>query len=67
MRYDRTEVPNERGCTLVIMVLPFLCFSLLVFVELFHKLTQQQKPVGAASNLNHLKKSKLLLLEAEES
>lgn len=61
------QVPRERGCTPVIVVLPLLCFSLLVFVELFHELAQQQKPVGAASNLNHLKKSKLLELEAEES
>lgn len=27
---------KERGCTPVIVVLPLLCFSLLVLVELFH-------------------------------
>lgn len=65
--YDKTEVPKEGGYTPVIMVLPLLCFSLLVLVELFHKPAQQQKLVGAPSNLNHHKRSKLLQLEAEES
>lgn len=61
------QVPKGRGCTPVIVVLPLLCFSLLLLVELFHEPAQQQKPVGATSNLNHLRKSKLLELEAEES
>lgn len=65
MRYDKTEVPKDRDCTPVMVVLPLLCFSLLVLVELFHKLAQQ--PVGAARSLNHLTKRKLLQLEAEES
>lgn len=66
VQYVKTELPKEGGCTPVIVVLPLLCFPSLVLVELFHEPAQQQKPVGAASKLNHLTKgyweSKLLEL-----
>ena len=70
MQYHKTELPEEGGCTPVIMDLPLLCFPSFVLLELFHEPAQQQKPVGAASKLNHLTKgpweSKLLELGGGE-